>query len=255
MVSMQNQQMASTRSPQTTYPQRPPGFTAGVFPREHLIPGEIVLWEARPAIIAYIIGPLVVTILGLIIFLAFYNYGLGVLGIIMLVLGLIGIIVSYIRCIRTSFALTDRRVLTQYGVFSTRFADCPHDKIQNSAVIRPFFQTILGYGILMFSTAAWGGGIQSRSQSKLAGAHGGVYWDGLRDPAEVKRYAEEVFEITKRQAKAQDYQMMAEAMGTKQDAQSKRPVEERLAKAKQLRDDNTISQEEYEQMRKKILME
>jgi uncharacterized membrane protein YdbT with pleckstrin-like domain len=226
-----------------------------VFPREHLIPGEIVLWEARPAIIAYILDPLIVAILGLIIFLAFSDNALGVLGIMILVLGFIGVIVNYIRCIRTSFALTNRRVLTQYGVFSTRFADCPHDKIQNSAVIRPFFQTILGYGILMFSTAAWSGGVASRSQSKMMGAHGGVYWVGLRNPAEVKRYAEEVIEITKRQAKAQDYQMMAEAMGPKQDAQSKRPIEERLAKAKQLRDDNTITQEEYEQMRKKILME
>ncbi|MBM3300386.1 MAG: PH domain-containing protein, partial [Deltaproteobacteria bacterium] len=206
------QQRASTQSPQTAYPQQPPGFTAGVFPREHLIPGEIVLWEARPAVIAYVLGSIVAAVIGLIILLIFIYSPLIVFGIIFLVLGSIGTIINYIRAMRTSFALTNRRVLTQYGVFSTRFADCPHDKIQNSAVIRPFFQTILGYGTLMFSTAAWSGGIASRSRSKMMGAHGGVYWFGLRDPAEVKRYAEEVIEITKRQAKAQDYEMMAEVM-------------------------------------------
>lgn len=245
-TSLSNAQ--SQPSNNAPYSRQPPGFTAGAFPRQHLIPGEVLHWEGKPALIAYLIGPIIITILGLLLLVV-------TVGIIFIIAGLLGLAVNYIRWTRTSFALTNRRVLTQYGVFSTKFADCAHDKIQNSVVNKPFLQTILGYGEIVFATAGFRGGINSGSREKWMADGGGVYWNGIPHPAELKAYAEHVIESSKQQVKMQDYQMMANVMGQKQTVPNKASIEERLAKAKQLRESNMISQDEYEQMRKNILME
>jgi hypothetical protein len=197
----QNQPMKDMPSTTKTYSQNPPGSTAGAFPREHLITGEIIHWEGKPALIAYILEWTIVAIIGLILYVATLG---GLLWLLVIIAGIIGDIFSTLRWWKTSFALTNRRVLTQYGIFSTKFADAHHDKIQNSVINKPFFQRILGCGEVLFATSGFSGSIKSGSARKMMTYGGGVFWDGLPHPAEVKRYAEEVIERSKAQVKMLD---------------------------------------------------
>ncbi|MHC1680099.1 MAG: PH domain-containing protein [Methanomassiliicoccales archaeon] len=263
-ISISIDELSNTPAP-ATYIQKPPGYVAGAYPKEHLISGENILWEGKPALIAYIIGPIIFTFIGLLIAI-----GLPPLGLFLVFIGVIGIVVNYIRYTKTAFAITNRRVLSQYGVFTTKFADCPHDKIQNSVVLKPFFQTLLGYGDLMFATAGFTGGISSGSAYKTMANGGGVYWNGLPHPAEVKRFSEEVMYTAKNEAKKKEfemmagilnegkkaeYQMMADSLGSNARPQNNLTIEDRLEKIKHMKEKGTITSQEYEDMRRKILEE
>jgi hypothetical protein len=255
LVNGQNQPTNYNSSPET-YNKSPPGFTKGSFPRQHIITGETIHWEGKPALISFIIPPSILFILSILVILI-----LPFFGIFLMIIALIGLAVSYLRWKKTSFAITNRRILCQYGILTTKFADCPHDKIQNSVVIKPFIQNLLGYGDLMFATAGFRGGINTGSANKMMANGGGILWNGLPHPDEVKRFAEEVIEMSKSQAKMNEYETMMRLMNdgrtvvSQQYIQPNQSIDQRLAKAKQMRDNNIVTQEEYEEIRKKILLE
>jgi len=56
-----------------------------------------------------------------------------------------------------SYVLTDRRVVTQSGVFRQTTTDAPLRKIQHVSVHRGVEQRVFGVGTLFFSTAGVGG--------------------------------------------------------------------------------------------------
>jgi membrane protein YdbS with pleckstrin-like domain len=177
----------------------------------------------------------------------------GALYILPMVIGLVAFVVEYMRWSHTHFAISDRRIMTQTGIFSLMFADTQIDRIQNVSVVQPFFERILGYGDVMFATAGEMGGIDSDSESRKMGKGGAIVWDNIPRPFEVRKIAESIiFHATRPQVQyvQQPYAPMPPAP-----AASPYSVEstERLAKLKEMRDKNLISEVEFQQKRKEII--
>ena len=203
----------STIVPDTTSTLTPlPGHKDGAFPRIHLTSGESILWESKPALLPYIIRPIIYGVVGFIIGLIL-GQGEEALAYLIWIVVAIGVPLAVAAGVigrsRTSFALTNRRIMTQYGVFSQKFADCGHDKVQNSTLIRTLIDRMCGWGSVMFSTSGTMGGIKTRHAKKIMSSGGAVLWLHVKKPIPVYKYAQETMESSKRLAKAQDYHLMA----------------------------------------------
>jgi len=250
----------------------PPGFEAGVFPRDQLIGGEVLYWEGRAALIAYIGGGVIALIISLFLLIIFSDINIFVFIISLMALySLIKIVMGIASWANAAFALTDKRVMARYGVFTKKYSECYHDKIQNIVVIMPFLLRLFGNGTLTFATSGFMGGINTKSANKMQSSGGAIVWNGVRSPNEVKRYAVDIIEQTRKQAKKAELDEMAVALRegkiTEAEVMSEASrsvgarttrtmsTEERLLEAKGLKEKNLITQEEYEEMRKRIMAE
>jgi membrane protein YdbS with pleckstrin-like domain len=184
----------------------------GSFPRVHLTNGENILWEAKPALLPYVLKPIIYSVICIMFVILmvdapreFYAFVLGII----LAWMVIGVIAGIVRQRRTSFALTNRRIMTQYGVFSQKFADCGHDKVQNSTIVRSMTDRAFGWGSIMFATAGTMGGISTRQASKMMSYGGAVLWLHVSQPIPVYKYAQAVMGSSRKLAKARDYHLMA----------------------------------------------
>ena len=166
--------------------------------------------------VPYILGGLVYLVFGLIITsaaVASIGVGPGALGadgfliFLFVALPIIGILVGYLRFTRTSFAITDKRALVSTGIVSRSLTDCAHSKVQNVSLRQGVFDRAFGYGHLIFATA----GINSTRAADVIKA-GGVYWMGVRDPINTRRFVHEVTEYLARQAKIMEFHDMARVL-------------------------------------------
>ncbi|MBI9018249.1 MAG: PH domain-containing protein [Phycisphaerae bacterium] len=66
------------------------------------------------------------------------------------------IFIAILQWIMRSYILTDKRIITVYGVLTVRIFQCRHDKIQNTFVQMSLMQRILGIGSIGFATAGTG---------------------------------------------------------------------------------------------------
>lgn len=166
--------------------------------------------------------------------------------------GLLALIYDYAIWSHTAFAITDRRIMTQYGVFNLRFGDTRHDRISNVTVHPTLVERILGFGDVMFSTSGETGGIDSDSQAMHFNRKGAVKWENVSRPFHVRKKAEEAmlnprWQNVKVKAPAQYVPSpMLEPI-------SQVEAEERLVKLKELLDKGLISQEEYDAKRQEII--
>jgi len=192
-------------------------------------------------------------------------------GVIILIASVLSMVVGAISWASTSYALTDKRVMAVYGVFTKKFAECNHDRIQNTTVLMPFLLRLFGNGVVTFATSGFMGGINTRSADKMQSSGGAIVWYGVKSPNEVKRYAVDIIEQSKKLAKKRELEEMASIMRDGKAAEAKiissavKPyapaksakgsVEEQLQNVQGLREKNLISEEEYEALRKKILAE
>src|SRR5712692_11040796 len=71
---------------------------------------------------------------------------------------LVRIVLSLLRWRHTAFAITDRRAMESFGVFSRNTADCAHDKIQSVSLSQGLIARLFGYGNIIFMTAGRSGG-------------------------------------------------------------------------------------------------
>jgi membrane protein YdbS with pleckstrin-like domain len=169
-----------------------------------------------------------------------------------LVIGLIALSVEYLVWSHTYFAISDRRIMTQTGIFSLKFVDTQIDRIQNVSVVQPFVERIFGYGDVMFATAGEMGGIDSDAWNQKMGTGGAIVWDNIPRPFEVRRIAENIIlHATKPQM-----QYAPQPAATPAPAPSASyavEATERLAKLKEMRDKNFITEEEYQQKRQEII--
>jgi len=205
----------------------------------------------------------------------------GLVYFIPMAIGLLAFAIEYVVWSHTYFAISDRRIMTQYGIFNIMFADTQIDRVQNVTVVQPLIERILGYGDVMFATAGEMGGIQSSDPREMMRAGGAIVWDNIPKPFQVRKVAEEIiFSATRRQAvqyvtaPAQAYvappvvtqpapvyvppQPAAQPAQASQAAPPQPSIptaeaEERMVKLKEMRDKNLISEEEYQQKRKEIL--
>ncbi len=189
---------------------------------------------------------------------------LGVVGVLInpalsltpILIGLIAFLYDYIVWSHTAFAITDRRILTQYGVLNIRFGDTRYDRISNVTVHQTLFERILRYGDLTFSTSGETGGIDSDSPTLRADHRGAVIWENIPRPFEVRKKAEEA--ILRQTQPTPAHRTISTPTPPSAPVESgptfsATEAEERLVKLKELRDKGLISQEEYEAKRQEII--
>lgn len=179
-------------------------------------------------------------------------YGNGIISFAPVLVGLFAFLYDYIVWTHTAFAITDRRIMTQYGVFNIRFGDTRHERISNVTVHQTLPERILGFGDVMFSTSGETGGIDSDHPALRSDHRGAVKWDDIPKPFYVRKLAEEAmlnpsWQNVRVQAPTQYVPSPV--------APPISPVEaeERLVKLKELLDKGLISKEEYEAKRREII--
>jgi membrane protein YdbS with pleckstrin-like domain len=98
----------------------------------------------------------------------------------------IGFLLVYHDWLFTRYAITDRRVIAQYGVFNKIYAYCHLDKIQSVSLAQSFLERRLHFGTVIFATAseAGGTGLIGRGLSKMY-AKGAIVWRSINRPFET----------------------------------------------------------------------
>lgn len=173
-----------------------------------------------------------------------------------MVIGLVAFLFEFVLWSHTYFAISDRRIMTQYGVFNLMFADVQIDRIQNVSVVQPLVERMFGFGDVMFATAGEMGGIESDDPNERLRRGGAIIWDNVPKPFEVRRIAEEI--ILRSTQPAVRYVAQPAPVQYVQAPAPVAPIasveaEERLLKLKEMRERNIISEEEYQQKRAEIL--
>ncbi len=188
----------------------------------------------------------------------------GVVYFIPMIIGLAAFGIEYIVWSHTYFAISDRRIMTQYGIFNIMFADTQIDRVQNVTVVQPLIERILGYGDVMFATAGEMGGIKSDDPREMMKSGGAIMWENIPKPFQVRKVAEEIiFRATHQdvhyvQAPATVQPAVAPPAAAPVVSAPQAPsptaeVEERMTKLKEMRDKGLVTEEEFQQKRKEIL--
>jgi hypothetical protein len=143
---------------------------------------------------------------------------------------------------RVLFVITDRRIITRYGIFSLRYAELDIERIQNITVLQPWYERLLGYGDVFFATAGEQGGIDYQKPGIKLMSGGAVTWEDVSKPFEVVRMVNEVTHSGQRP----QGEVRSAASGLTD-------AEARLRQLSDLSTKGLISQQEYQQKRDEIL--
>jgi membrane protein YdbS with pleckstrin-like domain len=111
---------------------------------------------------------------------------LDVLVFIPVVLGAIPLLTTYLQWRNTVFALTDRRIISQYGIASRHYNDTGLDKVQNITLNQPLVERLLGFGDITIATSAQIGRAIRRQPGIRLMAGGGVVWENVPKPFEIE---------------------------------------------------------------------
>lgn len=177
----------------------------------------------------------------------------GIISFVPVLLGLFAFLYDYIIWTHTSFAITDRRIMTQYGVFNIRFGDTRHERISNVTVLQSLGERILGFGDVMFSTSGETGGIDSDDPALRSDQRGAVRWEDIPKPFYVRKRAEEAMLSPSWQNVRVQQQPLYVPAPLPPQRISPVEAEERLTKLKELLDKGLVSKEEYEAKRGEII--
>jgi uncharacterized membrane protein YdbT with pleckstrin-like domain len=146
----------------------PPAQPTGIPPRylkaSYLANLEVLLAETRATPLFYFPGPIVFLILVLVV-LGIYTatpslhslpFGLGTyvldLLLLLLLVGIIWLLVRYLRWVSTLYAVTNQRVLVKRGILSRNFDEIPILQVRGVDVHQSILQRILGYGTIRVSS-------------------------------------------------------------------------------------------------------
>jgi hypothetical protein len=173
----------------------------------YLADQEFLLQETRATALFYFPGPILWLIITglLLLFSAAPLYGLPQLGpwtnllttlagwfhqsnstmetyavyffLLLVVLGLLRLLVRYLRWIRTVYAVTNRRVIVQRGILGRDFDQIPITQVRGVDVHQSFGQRLLGYGTVRVS---------SEGGSRL----GNEDWRGIPKPFRFQKLIE-----------------------------------------------------------------
>jgi hypothetical protein len=97
--------------------------------------------------------------------------------VLLFVIGLLWILVRYLRWIRTVYAVTSRRVIIQKGILGRSFDEIPVTQVRGVDVHQSVFQRILGYGTVRVSSE---GGTQVGNED----------WKGIPKPFRFQKFIE-----------------------------------------------------------------
>jgi uncharacterized membrane protein YdbT with pleckstrin-like domain len=149
----------------------PPKAMPHLLKATYLADQEYLLAETRATKWHYFPKPILFTfVMGVLALLVHYNAGnvdqylstavgshplhywiVALLGLLFLI-GVLWILVSYLRWIRTVYAVTTRRVIVQSGIFGRNFDEIPVEQVRAIDVHQTFLQRILHYGVLKASS-------------------------------------------------------------------------------------------------------
>ncbi|MDD1746902.1 MAG: PH domain-containing protein [Methanomassiliicoccales archaeon] len=159
-----------------------------------------------------------------------------------LIFSLIYLLANIIYLGRVLFIITDRRIITRYGIFSLRYAELDIERIQNITVLQPWYERLLGYGDVFFATAGEQGGIDYQKPGIKLMSGGAVTWEDVSKPFEV---VHKVNDITHSGSRTQSEGRTASSGIS--------DAEVRLRQLSDLSTKGLISQQEYQQKRDEIL--
>jgi hypothetical protein len=199
----------------------------------------LMMWdERRIGLLGGLIG------IGIAVVAMISNGGLGFWYLIPLVFALIALLINYLYLNRVLFVITDRRVITRYGIFTLRYAEIGVDKIQNVTVIQPWYERLLGYGDIYFATSGEKGGIDYESPGIKLRSGGAVSWENVGQPFMVNKIASSVVNPVAMPVMVVNQQPSQPVSGTTSD---------RLKELEALKQKGMITQQEYDDKRKQIL--
>jgi hypothetical protein len=185
-----------------------PVHKGGVFPRRCLANDEKILWEGKPSFLAFTFWPIVDFIIGVVWDMYIYKPGdpglLNDMGAFFILIGVLGFILYHRSWRITAFALTDRRALVQYGVLTTKFAECRYDRINVSIVIKTPKLKLLRCGDMAFVTSGYAVAMSNAAAERFMANGEGIYWRSLPHPDEVKEQADAVVQMSRAQLSLSD---------------------------------------------------
>ena len=166
-----------------------------LMPQEILATDEQPLYETRPLLWPRLIGPIILAMLGIVIYVVAQQFELGMgadfvqrlaqsvlivvgwLGIAALVFGLLSILWRWMRWRYTIYAVTNQRILRQSGVISKSYVDCSLSRVQSVFLEIPILGRIFGFGTIRIATAG------------TAGIE--IEWKAVKQPRTVQRVLNE----------------------------------------------------------------
>lgn len=159
--------------------------------------------------------------------------------IIAFIVWLLDTIYEFAQWQTTRFAVTDQRVAYQSGFFRRKGVSIPLNRVNNVNFEQGMIARILGNGTLTIESA---------------GETGDSVFQNIPDPEGVRSLIFQQMDAYGNSQADRDAAAMARAMkpGTA-DPESKKTVEERLAKLDQLRDSGAVTTDEYAAKRADIL--
>jgi hypothetical protein len=113
--------------------------------------------------------------------------------------GVIAFIYVYHDWLFSRYALTDRRIIAQYGVFNKVYSYCYYDKIQSYSIVQSFLERRFRFGTLIFATSseAGGTGLAGRGLSDNINANGAIVWRSIDKPFQTLLDLENMMEKKK----------------------------------------------------------
>ncbi len=109
-------------------------------------------------------------------------YGVAAVFTVVLLVGLLWLLVRYLRWISTVYAVTSHRVIIQKGILGRNFDEIPVTQVRGVDVHQSFGQRLLHYGTLRVS---------SEGGSKV----GNEDWEGIPRPFEFQKRLENATEV------------------------------------------------------------
>ena len=113
-----------------------------------LLRDEKIIIETKPHWLT-LVGPFLLMIIGSIIGIVIGNYGL-----LIVLIFVVYFIYKIFQRNNNLWAVTNLRVIDEYGVFSNNTKESPLDKINNVSYLQSFWGKIFGYGNVQIQTAA-----------------------------------------------------------------------------------------------------
>jgi uncharacterized membrane protein YdbT with pleckstrin-like domain len=194
---------------------------------------EKIILETKPHWFT-LVGPFIIMLIGSIIGIVIGSYGF------LVAILLIGyFIYKIIQRNNNLWAVTNLRVIDEYGVFSNNTKESPLDKINNVSCRQSFWGKIFGYGNVQIQTAA---------------EIGSTTYFAVENPKELKDTITNMQEEYKQhQIKKQATELASAMIAGQQQQTNKTDIATELEKLHDLKQKGILTEEEYNIRKTKVL--
>jgi len=199
--------------------------------KTQLKPDEALIMETKPHWFTLAL-PFLITLTGSII-----SYFLGYYGIITVFILLVYFFYKLKQRTNNLWAVTNLRIVDEYGVFLNNSKESPLEKINNVSYFQSFWGRLFGYGDVQIQTAA---------------EIGSTTYSLVENPKELKDTITQMQEAYKYQQIKRQATELAQAIATKQQT-SNTEIASELEKLYELNQRGILTDEEYNARKIKIL--